>query len=80
MLQDLLVDYLRRSASATTIGANFTNHRLRVAWSTHAALGHDFFQIAVRDDIADVEERGEKDLVFRIMHAVEINRHVRVNF
>lgn len=46
---------------------------------THAAFGHDLFQIAVREGIADVEELGEAEHVFRTMYAVEINCPARVS-
>ncbi|PIL18152.1 hypothetical protein P775_21135 [Puniceibacterium antarcticum] len=42
----------------------------------HAAFGHDLFQIAPRNGITGVEEYGEKDHVFWIIYALEINRHV----
>ena len=44
----------------------------------HAAFGHDLFRIAVGNGVPDVEEYGEKDHVFWMMYALDINRHDRV--
>ncbi len=39
----------------------------------HAALGHDFFKVSVRDGIADVEKHGMQDYCLRVVYALEIN-------
>jgi len=38
----------------------------------HAALGQDFFKVAVRDGIADIEKHGMQNYCLRVVYALEI--------
>ena len=41
----------------------------------NTALGQNFFEIAIRHGVADVEKDGMQDHGFRIVRTLEINRH-----
>jgi hypothetical protein len=43
----------------------------------NTSLDHNFFQIPIRNGVADVEEHGVQDNTFRIVAALETNRHVQ---